>query len=319
LIRTDDNAPLHSKFQQAGLVAYGWWHAALSYCGRQLTDGFIPSRDLRLIFPMATPEEMTEAVEALVREGCLHKVEAGQRSPCGRRRGTCPSMLVPCGGVILHDYFDYQECARSARLRRRNLSTYGRQGGFKSAESRKSAPDTDPKSAANTGYDNPEVTRQERAGSTQLLQDNASTYGRQGGMRSGKMRQAEASSQSEANPRLLSVPIRSVPIQSLIQETGHHDASANGSPRPPLIPGVVFRIPDPVCSALDRCKHLGATDRLRRPEWWQAELRANPGVDLPGEVYKAEAYLVNHPEKVKRYKRLDLFLHGWLGRADREG
>ena len=136
MIRTDDNAPLHSKFRHAGVAAYGWWHAALSYCGRQLTDGFIASRDLETVFPGTPPDEVLRHVDALVREGCLHRLEAGERSPCGRRRGTCPGFPARVQGVILHDYFDYQERARSARLKRRNLSTYGRQGGMKSAETR---------------------------------------------------------------------------------------------------------------------------------------------------------------------------------------
>lgn len=139
MIRTDDNAPYHSKFQQAGLLAYGWWHAALSYCGRQLTDGFIADRDLCVIFPTATLEDVTAAVEALIREGSLHRLAAGQRSPCGRRRRGCPRICAPTNGVLLHDYFDYQERAQLARLRRRNLSTYGRQGGTKSGESRRAS------------------------------------------------------------------------------------------------------------------------------------------------------------------------------------
>mgnify|MGYP003694262361 CR=1 FL=1 len=52
------------------------------------------------------------------------------------------------------------------------------------------------------------------------------------------------------------------------------------------------------------------------PPGGRAEIRANPGVDLGREVLKAEAYLVAHPEK--HYRKLSNFLHGWLGRADRE-
>jgi hypothetical protein len=87
-------------------------------------------------------------------------------------------------------------------------------------------------------------------------------------------------------------------------------------PPPTTPPRIEFKTPKPVLEALDRCLKLGAVRRLRDPTWWQAELRANPRVDLTREVFKAEAYLVAHPEK--HYKRLDTFLHGWLGRADRE-
>jgi hypothetical protein len=95
------------------------------------------------------------------------------------------------------------------------------------------------------------------------------------------------------------------------EDVRHGPMAAPDSTRPP----VVFKIPAPVSEALGRSPKLGAVARLRLPAWWQAVLRANPGVDLAAEVLKAEAYLVAHPER--HYKRLDRFLHGWLGRADR--
>lgn len=136
MIRTSDAAPLHTKFQLAGLLAYGWWHAALAYCCREMTDGFIEARAVAFVFPCASPSDVELAIDALIREGSLHKVEAGETSPCGRRRGTCPSMKARAGGYILHDFFDYQERAQSARLRRRDLSTYGRKGGEKKRDNR---------------------------------------------------------------------------------------------------------------------------------------------------------------------------------------
>lgn len=79
---------------------------------------------------------------------------------------------------------------------------------------------------------------------------------------------------------------------------------------------VVFKIPAPIAAALDRCPKLGEVSVIRQPSYWQAEIRANPGVQFAGELLKAEAYLKAHPEK--HYKKLGGFLHGWLGRADRE-
>ena len=79
---------------------------------------------------------------------------------------------------------------------------------------------------------------------------------------------------------------------------------------------VVFKIPASVVTALDKCSTLGAVTRLRNPQWWQAEVRANSGVHFDQEVYKAEAWLRTHREK--HYTKLDAFLHNWLGRADRE-
>lgn len=85
------------------------------------------------------------------------------------------------------------------------------------------------------------------------------------------------------------------------------DAPTNGS--------VQFRTPVPILEALRRAPKLGAVVKLATPDYWQAELRANPGVDYPAEVLKAEAWLTSHPER--HYKKLPAFLHNWLARADR--
>lgn len=78
---------------------------------------------------------------------------------------------------------------------------------------------------------------------------------------------------------------------------------------------VQFHTPDVILKALTRAPKLGAVLKLATPEFWQAELRANPGVDYPAEILKAEAYLTSHPER--HYKKLAGFLHNWLARADR--
>jgi hypothetical protein len=86
--------------------------------------------------------------------------------------------------------------------------------------------------------------------------------------------------------------------------------SLNGPP-----PGVVFAIPASVQQALAGAKILGAVPKLRSPAWWQAELRANPDVDLAREVLRAEAYLHGQPRG--KYRDHVRFLHGWFRRADR--
>ena len=79
---------------------------------------------------------------------------------------------------------------------------------------------------------------------------------------------------------------------------------------------VTFRINDRILSALDRAPMLGRVPRLRDPLWWQAELRANPGVALADEVLKAEAWLRTNPNRAPR-KDSARFFHNWLARADR--
>ena len=82
-------------------------------------------------------------------------------------------------------------------------------------------------------------------------------------------------------------------------------------------PIVVFKIPSTVVEALERAPILGQVAKLRDPLWWQAELRANDGVDLASEVYKAEAWLKTNPGRAPKSNHAR-FMHSWLARADRE-
>ena len=81
-------------------------------------------------------------------------------------------------------------------------------------------------------------------------------------------------------------------------------------------PPVVFRIPASVVTALDRAPKLGGVRALRDPSWWQAEVRANVGVDLAREVLDAEAWMKSNPARAPK-SDFPRFLHGWLKRADR--
>src|SRR5688572_5876508 len=98
-VKTDDGAPLHPKFFRAGVAAYGWWHAALSYSARLLTDGFIPASDIELVFPGTRPDDVKVYIEALVREGSL-AIAGPRKGGHGRqKRGA---------GYLIHGYHDYQ-------------------------------------------------------------------------------------------------------------------------------------------------------------------------------------------------------------------
>ena len=80
----------------------------------------------------------------------------------------------------------------------------------------------------------------------------------------------------------------------------------------------VFQIPTAIVAALSRCPTLGQVPRLKDPRWWQAEIRANAGVDFAQELLKAEAWIVSNPRRAPR-KDFARFLHFWLSRADRDG
>lgn len=119
------------------------------------------------------------------------------------------------------------------------------------------------------------------------------------------------------------VPAEQLQLQSSTEQSSTEQGDpGNGRPTvgPSALPAprtrIEFQIPASILTALGKCPALGAAKKLHDPAWWQAELRANPGVDFAAQVYNAEAYMRSHPEK--HYKRLEVFLHGWLGRTERE-
>lgn len=115
-----------------------------------------------------------------------------------------------------------------------------------------------------------------------------------------------------------STPLRGVgDAPATVTDTAPHPPDNGARPATSSAsPPVVFRIPVSVASALDRAPKLGAVRKLREPAWWQAEVRANPGVDFGAEVLKAEAWMVSNPAKAPR-SDIPRFLHTWLGRAER--
>jgi len=88
-----------------------------------------------------------------------------------------------------------------------------------------------------------------------------------------------------------------------------------GSPTPPPVP-VQFEIPNSIRTALSKSPILGKAITLQRPGFWQAEVRANPGVDFAAEVLKAEAWIAANPGRAPRRDH-GRFLHNWLARAER--
>jgi hypothetical protein len=139
-VRKDDGAPLNKKFFRAGLTAYGWHDAALCYCNRYLTDGFIPARDVDLVFPGTPPGVSRGAIEALVREGSLHVVTAGQRLVCPSRSPVCPRKIRDEDGWSVHDFFAQQPTKKQVVFMRREKSKRGRKGAEIRWKNRSAAP-----------------------------------------------------------------------------------------------------------------------------------------------------------------------------------
>jgi hypothetical protein len=140
-VRKDDAASVHQKFFRSGVAAYGWWDAALGYCNRHLSDGFVPARNIELVFPGTPSATVRLLVEALVRERSLHVVTAGQPIVCHARSAFCPRVVRPEDGYVMHDYFEYQprrsQVLRSRRKMSSARSAAGRKGGVRSGEKRK--------------------------------------------------------------------------------------------------------------------------------------------------------------------------------------
>jgi hypothetical protein len=104
-IRLDDQLAHHPKFVKAGAVAAWLWVCGQSYCGRYLTDGFIPCDALSSLGTVAKPER--EAAR-LVAAGLWDSVD---------------------GGWQIHDYHDYQPTRVEVERRRKNRRESGRLGG----------------------------------------------------------------------------------------------------------------------------------------------------------------------------------------------
>jgi hypothetical protein len=85
-------------------------------------------------------------------------------------------------------------------------------------------------------------------------------------------------------------------------------------PSAPSTNGPIFHIPPSVAAALAKAPRLGGDARINTDSFWQAEVRANNGLNFAAEVLKAEAWMIANPTKAPR-RELPRFLHTWLARA----
>ena len=138
-VKTEDGAPHHTKFFAAGIAAYGWWHAALSYANRELTDGFIPARARAIVFLGIDDAEILTLATALVREGALHTMEIGAAPTCEHEWCSAQRASVP--GWLLHDYPEYQPLRETILKERETKAEAGRKGGRVQAANRRAIVD----------------------------------------------------------------------------------------------------------------------------------------------------------------------------------
>jgi hypothetical protein len=92
--RIDDQFHSHPKIIAAGSEGVALFVLALSWCGGALTDGFIPTAQVRRI---ALNDDATETAERLVTVGLWDRVP---------------------GGYQIHDYLDYNPSAEQVEAQR---------------------------------------------------------------------------------------------------------------------------------------------------------------------------------------------------------
>ena len=116
-VRLDDGFYQHPKIVQAGAVAAAVQVAALCYCNRNLTDGFVPSAAVPLLVNLdGTGATWPDVIGALVGVGLW--VEARH------------------GGYLIHDYEKYQWTRFRIDAAQEKKRAAGQAGGRASAEAR---------------------------------------------------------------------------------------------------------------------------------------------------------------------------------------
>lgn len=126
-VKLDDHFPDHPKIAAAGPLAMAWHVAAICYCARYLTDGFIPTRAARSLLDLTGCAEVDgytgddvepdTLIARLVRSGAWHEVE---------------------GGYEVHDYLVYnpsREQVEAERKKAADRMAKGRRSGKRSGGS----------------------------------------------------------------------------------------------------------------------------------------------------------------------------------------
>lgn len=114
-VRVSDDAPLHPKLHKVGLEGLGLWLAALCYCNRTLSDGYISCDDLALLYPASHWRQTRRILAVITSAGLLHKDGTGYR---------------------IHDYHHYQPTAEKIKHLREIRSVAGRVGGQRASQAK---------------------------------------------------------------------------------------------------------------------------------------------------------------------------------------
>lgn len=116
-VRLDDSLEGHRKRRRAGHEAFGVWCAALTYCGKYLTNGHVDRDWFEAEIPSTAKRQ--RVVGKLLSVGLLDHLEAGQTARLPDRRGE----LVEVGPfaedeVLIHDYLAFNPSDKEVEERR---------------------------------------------------------------------------------------------------------------------------------------------------------------------------------------------------------
>lgn len=115
-IKLDADFWHNGKVAKAGNSAVGVYVRALTYCGDQLTDGFIPRHVARLI---GTPADLRR----LTSTGLWHEVAEGEWLTEG--------FAAPDDGYYVPDYLEHQSSRAEVQARHEERSRSGKKGAEK--------------------------------------------------------------------------------------------------------------------------------------------------------------------------------------------
>lgn len=130
-VKLDDHFAQHPKVAAAGPLAMAMQVAGLSYCNRELTDGFIPRSVARTLIDCDPEAGITVTCQWIIdRLMSFEMWEAVE------------------GGYRIHDYHDYQPTKEEALALREKRAEAGRLGGQQRAAHIKEANEANPKQSA---------------------------------------------------------------------------------------------------------------------------------------------------------------------------
>lgn len=106
-VKLDDQFADHPKIIKAGPLA-GWLYiCGLTYCGRYLTDGYIPRGQVR---KLADVDDATALADRLVAVGLWEEIE---------------------DGYVVHDYLEYNPTAEEVLATREARAEAGHRAGLR--------------------------------------------------------------------------------------------------------------------------------------------------------------------------------------------